>query len=220
MSERMIINMMTPEGAFGRVERRDAAENRVRILLVARQLFAERGVAAVNMADIALAAGVGKGTLYRRFANKGELCFALMDDHLSKFQNEMLAQMQKMTLDGGSKLEQLSIFLMALVHFTEEHVPLLCEVQQLMLLQFVGQNLQLPHFWQYMTIQGLLEAADAAGEFPRGLDISLLADTLLAPLSADFYRFLRQVRGFTPEQIGGGLQSIVQGMGSRDRELN
>ena len=218
MTERMIINIATLEGASSRTERRDAAENRLRILQVARMLFAERGVAAVNMADIALAAGVGKGTLYRRFANKGELCFALMDEHLTGFQNEMLAQMQQMSLAGIPKLQQLSIFLMALVHFTEEHVPLLCEVQQISLQQVAGQNLQLPHFWQYMTIQGLLEAANIAGEFPPGLDISLLADTLLAPLSADFYRFLRQVRGFSPEQIGMGLQNIVLGLGHREMD--
>lgn len=212
MSDKISLGVIQSEQPT-RTERRDAAENRARILHVARKLFDEHGVAAVNMANIAEAAEVGKGTLYRRYANKGELCYALMDDHLAEFQDEMLAQMQQMTREGIPKLQQLSVFLEALVFFTEAHVPLLCEVAQIRL-QAGEQNLQLPHFWQYMTIHGLLQAADAGGEFRTGVDMALLPDVLLSPLSADFYRFLRQVKGHSPEQIASGLQNIVEGLGS------
>src|SRR5215471_19498441 len=61
-----------------RHERRDAAEHRQRILEVARRLFAQQGVEAVSMHQIALATGIGQGTLYRRYANKGELCMDLL----------------------------------------------------------------------------------------------------------------------------------------------
>jgi len=210
VSEKIPLGFITSD-IHARTERRDAAENRARILQVARKLFDEDGVSEVNMADIAQAAEVGKGTLYRRFANKGELCYALMDDDLADFQDEMLAQMQQMTQDGKSKLRQLSFFLNELVLFTEKHIPYLCEVQQIRL-QAGAQTLQLPHFWQYMTIQGLLVAAERAGEFRQGVDITLLPDVLLAPLSADFFRFMRQVKGYSLEQISAGLQNVVQGL--------
>jgi AcrR family transcriptional regulator len=210
MSENIPLGFIASDRPI-RIERRDAAENRARILEVARKLFDEYGVGEVNMADIAQAAEVGKGTLYRRFASKGQLCYALMDDDLADFQDEMLARMQQMTQDGISKLRQLSFFLNELVQFTEKHVPYLCEVQQIRL-QAGAQTPQLPHFWQYMTIQGLLIAAEKEGEFRPGVDITLLPDVLLAPLSADFYRFMRQVKGYSPDQIGSSLQNVVQGL--------
>ena len=51
-------------------------ENRERLLAAARELFAEQGFE-VTLDDIARHAGVGVGTAYRRFANKGELLDAL-----------------------------------------------------------------------------------------------------------------------------------------------
>jgi AcrR family transcriptional regulator len=59
-----------------RAMRRDAVENRERLLAAARELFAEQGFE-VTLDDIARHAGVGVGTAYRRFANKGEVLDAL-----------------------------------------------------------------------------------------------------------------------------------------------
>ncbi len=63
-----------------RRERRDAAEHRRRILEAARALFATQGVDTTSMYEIARSAGVGQGTLYRRYAHKGELCGALLHE--------------------------------------------------------------------------------------------------------------------------------------------
>ena len=49
--------------------RRDAAANRERILDTARRLFSEQGLDA-SMDDVARGAGVGAGTLYRRFPSR------------------------------------------------------------------------------------------------------------------------------------------------------
>ena len=137
-------------------ERSDAAANRLLIMETAEQLFAEQGVTNVNMADIAKAAGVGKGTLYRRFASKAELCLALMDTQMVQFQETMLARMRQMSAQGVTRVEQLGHFLDALVHFTDEHIPLLCEAQQGGLLG--SGHTGMPHFWQHMTVSGLLKS--------------------------------------------------------------
>jgi len=64
--------------------RRDARENRDRILVAARACFAEQGVEA-PVEEIAQRAGVGMGTLYRRFPTKHDLVEAVIEESLDSF---------------------------------------------------------------------------------------------------------------------------------------
>jgi AcrR family transcriptional regulator len=191
-----------------RHERADAAANRVLILHTAERLFAERGVANVCMAEIAEAAGVGKGTLYRRFASKAELCLSLMDRQLSEFQAESLARFRRQTAGGVPYLTQLADFLEALVGFTDVHSPLLSEVERGGLLR-TEQPLNLPHFWQFMTVSALLRSAARRGELVADLDLDYVGEALLAPLQIDLFRYQRDARGYTIERIGDGLRRLV-----------
>lgn len=63
--------------------RRDAQENRDRILAAARIAFAEIGID-VSVEEIAHRAGVGMGTLYRRFPTKDALIDAVFEQHLDR----------------------------------------------------------------------------------------------------------------------------------------
>src|SRR3954470_22107530 len=74
--------------------RKDAAKNRERLLTAARELFAEHGLE-VTLNDIAHHAGVGVGTAYRRFANKGEVIDALFEEglqNIARVAEEALAE--------------------------------------------------------------------------------------------------------------------------------
>jgi AcrR family transcriptional regulator len=62
--------------------RADARRNRVRILRAARAAFAEEGIE-VGVDEIARRAGVGVGTLYRRFPTKESLVAAIFEDRLA-----------------------------------------------------------------------------------------------------------------------------------------
>jgi AcrR family transcriptional regulator len=62
-----------------RALRADARRNRERILVAAREVFARDG-RGVQMPDVARAAGVGVGTLYRNFPTKEDLVRALVED--------------------------------------------------------------------------------------------------------------------------------------------
>src|ERR1700761_4755874 len=86
--------------------RKDAERNRQRVLDAARELFAERGLG-VSLDDIARHAGVGVGTVYRRFPDKEQLIDALFEERIG----EMLSA-------AGESLEMPDPWL-ALVRFLE-----------------------------------------------------------------------------------------------------
>lgn len=195
-----------------RTERSDAAENRRRILAVAEKLFNKHGVSNVNMADIAKSAGVGQGTLYRRFANKAELCLALLDTQMSEFQDEVLSTLREMSHKHESHLTQLIWFLDALVIFSERHSPLLCAAQHEMRILAPAPPDSSPFQWQRMTVSGLLNAASSAGEAKRDLDIPVVADALLAPLNMTLFDAQRRVYGYSKERISAGLRQLVIGL--------
>jgi AcrR family transcriptional regulator len=71
-----------PVPATDRPLRRDAEQNRQRLLDAAADVFAEHGLEA-SVEEIARTAGVGMGTLYRRFPTKDALISALVQDVLS-----------------------------------------------------------------------------------------------------------------------------------------
>ncbi len=75
--------MMSSTESTGRPLRADAERNRRRILAAAAEVFADRGLD-VSLDDIAAAAGVGVGTVYRRFPDKDALIDALFEDRIAE----------------------------------------------------------------------------------------------------------------------------------------
>src|ERR1700733_5990108 len=63
--------------------RKDAERNRQRILDAARELFAEQGLG-VTLNDVAHHAGVGVGTVYRRFPEKAHLVEELFEQQIAQ----------------------------------------------------------------------------------------------------------------------------------------
>src|SRR3954447_10081543 len=155
-------------------ERADAARNRRRVLDAAARLFAERGVGGVSMDDVAAAAGVGKGRVFRRFGDKSGLAVALLDDRER--------ELQQRVLDGPPPLgpgppadERRHAFLGAYLDYCTAHLELvrLSETASPGARYRIGSY----RFW-HRHVQVLL---DEAGVTEAGA----LAHALLAPLAAD-----------------------------------
>jgi AcrR family transcriptional regulator len=72
-------------------ERADAARNRRALLAAAHAILAEDGIEGLTMDRVAAAAGVGVGTVYRRFGDLAGLAFALLDDDEREFQRAYLS---------------------------------------------------------------------------------------------------------------------------------
>ena len=87
--------------------RRDAELNRERILTAARRLFSETGLA-VSHNDVARAAEVGVGTVYRRFPRKEDLLLALFEDQV-----ERVVQLAEAAVAGDDPWQGICVFLEA-----------------------------------------------------------------------------------------------------------
>jgi AcrR family transcriptional regulator len=72
-------------------ERADAARNRRHLLATARQMLAEQGPGQLTMDALAERAGLGKGTVFRRFGTRAGIFAALLDDDERAFQQQVLA---------------------------------------------------------------------------------------------------------------------------------
>lgn len=189
------------------VERSDAARNRRRIVETARALFEAKGVTRVTMEEISREAGVGKGTLYRRFPHKGLLCQALLDEPTQELQRETLEVMADPEL---APLEKLDWFLDRLAWFVDENLDLmfgghepLCGAERL------AQFAHPAHDWRRSTVLGMLRAAARNGDLEPDLDLEYLATALLAPLEIDLFYHQRRGRGLSVERISAGLRSLV-----------
>ena len=194
--------------ASGR-ERSDVTRNRRAIVEAARALFEERGVTCVTMERVARAAGVGKGTLYRRFPNKGLLCQALLDEPTREFQEETMRMLGE---PGVGALEKLGRFLDRLVHFTEENLDLLYGGNEPLCGADRISRYAHPAFdWRRWTALGLLREAGREGDIDPGLDIEYVAAAILSPLDVDFFFYQRRVQGIPVERISAGLRSLAPG---------
>lgn len=187
-----------------RRKRRDAIENRERILHVARHLFATQGVDATSMNEIAQVAQVGPGTLYRCFAHKSALAEALLAEEIAVFWRQVDAAL----FPGapGSALSQLDWLIDALLRMTESNMPLFAVIMEVVRPRHGAfQNPFYPAL--YERISHLLTKAVAQGE-TVDLDVAFTADAILAAIMPLLYDFQRQSRNFSRERILAGMRRL------------
>jgi AcrR family transcriptional regulator len=138
-------------GAVQKRERSDAARSREKVMDAARRLFGERGVDTVSMHEIGREAGVGQGTLYRRFEHKGALCSALLGEKIEDFQEES----RRRVGSRGAALGRLKWFLGRLAKFNEENGALLGAVRDTATLSMRGYVSWWPSCWTKRRKRGI-----------------------------------------------------------------
>ena len=74
-----------------RAERADAVRNRRHLLATAREMLGRQGADTLTMDALAEQAGLGKGTVFRRFGTRAGIFQALLDDDERAFQEQVLA---------------------------------------------------------------------------------------------------------------------------------
>jgi AcrR family transcriptional regulator len=101
-------------------ERADAARNRQHLLATAREMLAEHGQDKLTMDALAERAGLGKGTVFRRFGTRAGIFAALLDDDERAFQHEVLAGPPPLG-PGAAPLDRLIAYGRARTTFMTEH---------------------------------------------------------------------------------------------------
>ena len=179
-------------------ERGDAARNRALLLDAARRLVAERGPDAVTMDDIATAAGVGKGTLFRRFGSRAGLMMVLLDEDERASQQAFLFGPGPLGPDAPP-LERLLAFGRERLRFVQLHRALLSDAARDPHMRYGPPAMVLR-----THVHVLLEAANTTG------DLDTQADALLALLDADYVHHQLVDRKETLETLGDKWESLAR----------
>lgn len=175
-------------------ERADAIRNRSRVLDAAAHLFARDGVGGVTMDEVAAEAGVGKGTLYRRFGDKAGLAVALLDDRERDLQQLILTGPTPLG-PGGSPSGRLAAFVRAYVELVTANADLIVMSQT----SSPGARLHTgSHRFWVQHCRYLLELAGA--EQP-----ALRAEFLLAGLTGEQIRHWLNEAGRNPDVLADTL---------------
>ena len=179
-------------------ERVDAARNRVLLLDAARRLIAERGAEAVTMDDIANAAGVGKGTVFRRFGNRAGLMLVLLDEDEKANQEAFLFGPPPLGPEAPP-LERLLAFGRQRLQFAYTHRELLSSVNRDPQSRYGAPAMVLRRH-----VYVLLEAADTTG------NLDAQTEALMALLDPDYIHHQLVDRGQTLDQLGDAWESLAR----------
>jgi AcrR family transcriptional regulator len=177
--------------------RADALRNRRLLLDTALRLFQEQGVEAVTMSAIAKEADVGKGTLYRHFTDKADLCHALLDEDMRNFQSETLSFIRSC----NDALVALRWFVEKTAHYVVEHSELLLEAAHHSGADMMGHP---AHIWWRQTIVGLMGRLNVSG------DTAYIADVLYVMLDVQTIRFQTRALGYDVQRVVDGLLMCLE----------
>jgi len=180
-------------------ERADAARNRAAILGAAERLIAVHGVDCVTMDAVAVAAGVDKGTLFRRFGDRAGLLRTLLDTRERAFQEGFIRGPAPLG-PGAPAAERLVAFGHHLLDLIEIQGDLLAAAE------CGSPGLRLRHrvYATYRIHVGtLLRLAR-----PQA-DVEYLTDALLAALTVDLVLFQRRDLGLSLDALNDGWETLV-----------
>jgi AcrR family transcriptional regulator len=178
-------------------ERADAARNRERILCAAQRLFAERGAGCVSMDDIAEAAGVGKGTLFRRFGSRAALALAVLSERESAFQEGFIRGDPPLG-PGAPPVERLIAFGEARLDLLSDHAEVLAAAE-LGPARFASSPYAV--YRLHMTLLIREANPDVEPEF--------LVEALLTSLGVDVFLYMREIREIPLERLKAGWGELV-----------
>jgi AcrR family transcriptional regulator len=176
-------------------ERRDAARNREALLRAAIELVDECGVDSVTTEAVAERAGVGKGTVFRRFASRAGLMGAVLDHSEQEWQAAVMSGPPPLG-PGADPFERLLALGRSRLRLNLRHTALISAAGQPGAISFDALSFVTMH------VRVLLSALGVQGDLPY------LASALVAPLELAARRE-GEVTGETLERLDAGWADLA-----------
>jgi polyketide synthase 12 len=185
-------------------ERADAARNRRLLLATARDMLAEQGADKLTMDGLAERAGLGKGTVFRRFGTRAGIFAALLDDDERDFQEQVLA--------GPPPLGPGAPAPARLIAYGRARTAFLITHREIARAALDGRQ-QIPAGPQ--TPMSREHIRFLLGEMNLGADLDVLAIQLTAALDGPLLLYLSsavltEAASQVSERLGRGWQDLIQ----------
>jgi AcrR family transcriptional regulator len=187
-------------------ERSDAVRNREALLEAAERLVDRCGVDGVTTDAVAEAAGVGKGTVFRRFGNRAGLMAAVLDRSEASWQARVMSGPPPLG-PGAPPRERLLAFGRSRLDINLRHGALIVAAAAA-----PGTRSYAAYSFAATHVRYLLDQLDVAG------DIALLATALLAPLEVPILRQQIDIEAMDLERILAGWEELADRVIARRRE--
>lgn len=185
-------------GGPGNAERRDAARNRGLLLHAARELIEECGPGGLTMAALAQRAGVGKGTVFRRFGSRAGLMMTLLSDAEAGFQARFMFGPPPLG-PGAGPLERLIAFGIERIAWVLEFGELARAAEESPYNRF---DVPAAVLWRRHLEMLLREAGVSA-------DPWLMADSLSATLEPERLLHAMEAHQVEPERLAASWRELV-----------
>jgi AcrR family transcriptional regulator len=177
-------------------ERRDAARNRVALLDAAVRLVERRGADCVTMETLAAEAGVGKGTVFRRFGSRAGLMAAVLDHSEAGWQRDVLSGPPPLG-PGAPPMDRLLAFGNSRIDINLLHADLFRAADR------AGRSYA-AYTFAAMHTRFLLRELRVRG------DLALLATALMAPIEAVVLTQELDVEHMDLDRIRAGWADLVR----------
>lgn len=170
------------------------------IRATAQQLFNEHGIETVSMHQVAKCAGIGQGTLYRRYSNKGELCLDIMMDHL----HGLMEQLEQYLKEDAHMPVQLRLqnTMKRFIAFVDQEFRWLGVMHAH--IKMDGPKLDFyqtePYLYFMNTISSLMREGMEKGSM-RQIDPIYTAHSYISILAPHTFMHLRHTNGYSLEQL-------------------
>lgn len=179
-------------------ERADAARNREALLCAAMRLVETCGVEGVTMHAVAEVAGVGKGTVFRRFHSRSGLMAAVLDQSESEWQAAVMSGPPPLG-PGADPMTRLLAFGRSRLELNLKHADLIEAAAR-----GTAQHSYAAYSFAAMHTRYLLSELGVHGDLP------ILATALLAPLEAVILRQQVHAEGMDVDRVLAGWEDLVR----------